>query len=120
MSARYEDLLPGVEGPRLRGLRAEEIRQELQSARNRAAVEDLLDCAVLIVVNLTFLLWPNAQIPFLGRDATLFVLLAVNAFTVVNYVRTRLYPGWKAARIARSWSADEKKRVQATRSARAA
>ena len=119
MSARYEDLLPGVDGPGLRGVRAEEIRKDLKSARTRAAVEDLLDCGVLIVVNLTFLLWPNAQIPFLGRDVTLLVLLAVNAFTVVNYVRTRLYPGWKAARIARSWSADEKKRIQ-TRSAKAA
>lgn len=120
MSARPEDLLPGVDGPGLRGFRAEEIRQERQSARNRAAREDLLDCAVLIVVNLTFLLWPNAQIPFLGRDATLLVLLAVNTFTIVTYVRTRLYPGWKAARIARSWSADEKKRNQARRSAKAA
>ncbi|MFN2239891.1 MAG: hypothetical protein ABR524_10910 [Thermoanaerobaculia bacterium] len=120
MAARYEDLLPGVEGPGLRGVRAEEIRKELERARTRAAVEDLLDCAVLIVVNLTFLLWPNAQIPFLGRDVTLVVLMAVNAFTVVNYVRTRLYPGWKAARIARSWSVDEKKRVRTTRSAKAA
>ncbi|MFN2442772.1 MAG: hypothetical protein ABR517_08820 [Thermoanaerobaculia bacterium] len=119
MSARYEDLLPGVEGPPLNGFRAEEIRQELRTARNRAAVEDLLDCAVLIVVNLTFLLWPNAQIPFLGRDATLFVLLAVNAFTVVSYVRHRLYPRWKASRISRSWSEGEKKRIHATRPSKA-
>lgn len=110
MSVRYEDLLPGVEGPRPSALSAEQMRKELSSARNRAALEDLLDCAVLIVVNLTFLLWSNAQIPFLGREATLTILLAINAWTVANYLRTRLYPQWQARRIARSWSEEEKLR----------
>ncbi|HEY0590477.1 MAG TPA: hypothetical protein VGF40_01810 [Thermoanaerobaculia bacterium] len=113
MATVHPDLLPGVEPPRRPSVDGDTVARELARARQRAAVEDLLDCAVLIVVDLLFLLWPNAQVPFLDRDATLTLLLLANVVTVAGYVWTRALPVWKARRIAMTWSAAERARFSA-------
>jgi hypothetical protein len=107
------DLIPGVEGPRVPRVDARQLAAEHARARRRAAVEDLLDCAVLIVVNLVFLLWSEAKVPFLDRDATLILLLLANLLTVAGYARARILPLWKARRIAATWSAAERARFSA-------
>jgi hypothetical protein len=112
MSQTYLDLIPGVEPPRRPPVDGRSLARELEAARRRASVEDLLDCAVLIVVNLVFLLWSEAKVPFLDRDATLVLLLLVNLATVAGYVRSRVIPGWRARRIATTWSAAERARFQ--------
>ncbi len=113
MSTVHPDLIPGVEPRRRSSVDGDSIARELARARHRAAVEDLLDCAVLIVIDLLFLLWPEAKIPFLDRDATLTLLLFANVLTVAGYVWTRALPGWKARRIAMTWSAAERARFSA-------
>lgn len=107
------DLLPGVVPPSRAAFDASAVRKSVEQARQRAAVEDLLDFVVLIVVNLTFLLWPNAHIPVVGRDGTTLVLLLANAAAVWGYTKTRILPRIQARRIAGSWSADERARFRA-------
>lgn len=106
----YPDLIPGVQPPRRPPVDRDALEREMARHRRRAAVEDLLDCAVLIVVDLLFLLWPEAKVPFLDRDATLALLLFANVLTVAGYVRSRILPVWKARRIAATWSAAEQAR----------
>lgn len=107
------DLIPGVEGPRHAAVNARQLEMERQRARRRESIEELLDCAVLIVVNLVFLLWSEAKVPFLDRDTTLVLLLLANLFTIGSYVRTRVLPRWQARRIAATWSAAERERFAA-------
>lgn len=109
------DLIPGVEGPRARHVDARQLAAEHARARRRVAVEDLLDCAMLIVVNLVFLLWSEAKVPFLDRDTTLILLLGVNLLTVAGYIRARIVPLWKARRIAATWSPAERARFSRAR-----
>ena len=106
------DLLPGVVPPSRAAFDAAEVRKTVEQARQRAAIEDLLDFVVLIVINLTFLLWPNAHIPMLGRDGTTFVLLLANFAAVWSYTKTRIVPRIQARRIAGSWSAAERARFR--------
>lgn len=113
MATVHPDLIPGVEPPRRAPVDGGTIARELQRVRHRAAVEDLLDCAVLIVIDLIFLLWPGARIPFLDRDATLALLLLANLVTIAGYVWTRAVPRWRARRIAMTWSAVERTRFRA-------
>ncbi len=110
MTYAESELIPGVQGPRAVGVEARQLAAERSRARHRASVEDLLDCAVLIVVNLVFLLWSEAKVPFLNRDVTLALLLLANLFTVAGYVRTRVLPVWKARRISLTWSVAERER----------
>ncbi len=106
----YPDMIPGVEPPRRAPVSGGVVARELALARQRAAIEDLLDCAVLIVVDLLFILWPEAKVPFLDRDATLVLLLFANVLTVAGYVWSRMLPLWRARRIAMTWSAAERAR----------
>ncbi|HSN68005.1 MAG TPA: hypothetical protein VLV48_02090 [Thermoanaerobaculia bacterium] len=107
------NLIPGVKGPRRSAVNARQLEAERQRARRRESVEELLDCAVLIVVNLVFLLWSEAKVPFLDRDTTMVLLLLANLFAIVSYFRSRVFPRWKARRIAATWSAAERERFTA-------
>ncbi|HVR41902.1 MAG TPA: hypothetical protein VMS56_00540 [Thermoanaerobaculia bacterium] len=111
---RYDpELLPGVEGPRRRpAVEAADLRFDIESMRRRHAVEDLLDCALIVVIDLVFLLWAEARLPLLDRDGTLVILLAANALIVAGYVKTRLIPRWRARRIAATWSVEERSRFR--------
>ena len=91
---------------------ARDLGRDVSLARRHAAYEELLDLAVLIVVNLVFLLWERAQLPFLGRDVTLVVLVCANALAVGGYLRTRIAPRVQARRMAATWSPDERARFR--------
>ena len=108
------ELIPGVEGPKRPSLVAEQARLEVSRARHRAAVQDLLDCAVLLVVDAIFLIWSDARLPFIERDGTILVLLLFNSLIVTAYLRSRVIPQWKARRIASTWSLDERARFRAS------
>lgn len=107
-----EELLPGVEGPAPPRASAGDFGRDVSLARRHAAFEEILDLAVLIVVNLVFLLWERSQLPFLGRDLTLVILVCANAFAVAGYLRTRIAPRFRARRMAATWSADERARFR--------
>lgn len=111
-SLNPEDLLPGVEGPTPPRVTAGDLGRDVYTARRHAALEELLDLAVLIVVNLVFLLWNRSQLPFLGRDVTLVILVAANAFAVAGYLRARVVPRVRARRVAATWSAQERDRFR--------
>lgn len=110
---RQRDLLPGVEGPEPRRVTAADFERDLLAARRRTAAEELLDCAMLILINVMFLMWPHAEIPLLDRQGTLVLLLLVDFGFVAAYVHARFVPRYRARRIATSWSAAERARFRA-------
>lgn len=110
------ELLPGVGGPESAPPRrvfnpAENIRE----ARRRAAVRELIDIAVLVVVDVIFLSWSAARIPYLTRDGSLWVLLGLHLLVVASWFRTRLYSRWRAGRIAGTWDDSERRRFGSKR-----
>ncbi|MGH9457947.1 MAG: hypothetical protein ACRD2J_09950 [Thermoanaerobaculia bacterium] len=110
---RQNDLLPGVEGPpSRRNTTAGELERSLLTSRRRAAVDDLVDSSMLILINLMFLLWPSAEVPLLDRDGTLALLLLVDAAAIAGWFRTRVLPVLRARRIAGTWSEAERARFR--------
>ena len=107
------DRLPGVSGPEETGPHpVYNPSKDIHAARKRAAVRDLIDLAALIAVDIFFLSWPSARIPFLSRDGSLWVLLLLHLLVVASWVRTRLYLPWRARRIAGTWSEKERRQFQ--------
>ncbi len=112
VSPRSIRFLPGARGPEPRVLAHQGVAAEVDRARRRADASELLDLMILIVINLFFMQWQGARLPFLSRDASLLILLATNAAYVLSWVRSRLVPLWQTRRIATSWSEDEQKRLR--------
>lgn len=106
------EMLPGTEAD-FRPTRSEfDAARAISSARLRQDARDLVDLLLLIGVNLMFLVWESAQIPLLGRDATMALLLLTNAFFVGSWFVSRVVPLVRARRISSSWSSEERARVR--------
>lgn len=104
--------LPGTARSLERDRSAVDTASEIRRARLRQDVSDLSDLALLIGVNLLFLFWESAQIPFLGRDLSMMLLLGLNAFYVGSWIVARVVPLLRARRIATSWSESERARLR--------
>ena len=107
------DLLPGAGSretalPNVRTNATETIRK----ARLRADLSDLADLVLLIAVNFLFLRWEASHVPFLSRDLTLLILLAVNGSYIISWALTRVAPVMKARRVSSTWSREERKKVR--------
>jgi hypothetical protein len=108
------ELLPGVGGPHSTPPRqVHNPANHIRKARHRAAIRDLVDIMVLIAVDIFFLSWPAARIPYLTRDGSLVVLLFLHVVVVVSWLRTRWYSRWRAERIAGTWDDSERRRFAA-------
>lgn len=108
---RRAEILPGVGGPETTPpRRVFNPEANIREARHRAAVRDLVDIAVLVVVDIIFLSWPAARIPYLTRDGSLWVLLGLHLLVVASWFRTRLYSRWRAGRISVTWDESERRR----------
>ena len=70
---------------------------------------------LLVGVDLLFLRWPPAHFPTLDRDASLFLLLLINAAMLGYLWTSRAVPRWTAHRIARTWCAREQSRFFAAK-----
>jgi hypothetical protein len=103
--------LPGVGGPERAGPRhVHSPARDFAAARRRAAVRDLIDIGVLLAVDVLFLWWDSARMPFMTRDTSLWVLLFLHVLVIAGWLRTRFYTPWRARRIARTWSDSERER----------
>jgi hypothetical protein len=106
-----EMLLPGVTGPdQVPPSRGVNARASIAAARRRCLLRDAADLAILLLIDALFFLWPAAKLPFVSRDGTLLVLLALHLLLAAVWFGTRWYPAWKAERIAASWSEEERRR----------
>lgn len=105
--------IPGAGGPETapRNVRVD-ANKVIRSARLRADLSDLLDLSILLGINLMFMLWETAHVPFLSRDASMAILLSANALYVADWLATRYVPQWRARRVASTWSRDERTRVR--------
>lgn len=114
--SRHRDRLPGVGGPDDTLPRTiYNPAADIEQARRRAAIRDLIDIGVLIAVDVFFLSWPAARIPFLTRDHSLWVLVLLHVLVVASWLRTRWYARWRARRVASTWSEAERRQFRGRR-----
>ena len=81
----------------------------------RAIVRDSCDLLLLIGVDWFFIRWPRAHVPFLDRHVSVLVLAAVNAALITYVLLARVFPRWRARRVASTWSFTERSRFFSTR-----
>lgn len=113
------DLLPGVS----RATGASPITGRsvgiIVDARRRANLRDAAQLGLLITVDWLFLRWPAAHIPSFTRDSSLDLVLLMNAVAVLHVIVARMWPVWRARRVASTWSARERAHLtQTVRSSR--
>ncbi|MGA7614924.1 MAG: hypothetical protein WBX15_07060 [Thermoanaerobaculia bacterium] len=106
-------LLPGAGGPasvpRRAALRGTEV--EIHTARRRAAISDVVDAALLGALDLLFISWPAAHVPWMSRDHSVAILIFVHMVIFAHCLFARWYPRWNAMRIATTWSHQEQRHL---------
>jgi hypothetical protein len=113
VSSRDPALIPGVRGREAVPPKPVfNANVQIEAARKRAAIRDAIDIAVLVAVDIFYLSWPAARIPFLSRDTTMWVLVALHALVVLSWFRSRLYTKWRASRISSTWSDGERRQFK--------
>jgi hypothetical protein len=119
MEKRVQPLLPGVSPEVPRPNVVFGSSRVIRRARFRAAVRDALDLMFLVGVDWLFLRWPYAHVPFLTRDDSLLLLVAVNVLLIAYLWIARAFPRWRARRVAATWCAIEQTRLTASLQSRA-
>lgn len=104
------DLLPGVADDGCPPAVVIDSRRIVVRARRRAAACDAAQIALLAGLDLLFVRWPYAHVPFVQRDASVMVVAALNAAVVTYAVIVRMFPRWSARRIATTWCLAERAR----------
>jgi hypothetical protein len=106
----HRSLLPGVSRSALRPAAVFESKRVVRRARMRAVLHDTFDVLLLISVDWFFIRWPRAHVPFLDRHASVLVLAAVNGALLTYVLLMRVFPRWRARRVALTWSFTERAR----------
>ena len=104
-------LLPGVAGDPIPPSVVFRSRTVIARARRRAAFRDVFDLLLLAFVDALFVQWPGAHVPAMDRDGSLLLLAAVNLAMVGLIWMTRVFPRWKARRVATTWCPAERTRL---------
>lgn len=103
------DLLPGAAGPDVVAPRAVfKPAPVVQNARRTRFFRDAIDLLFLAVLDLFFFLWPAAHIPAMSRGASAVVLIIVHALVFTHIITSRIFPKWRARKIASTWSEAER------------
>ena len=110
----WPDLLPGVSGPeRVGPLPQFHPHEAIDRVRRQVALRQALDGATLLLLDALAYLWPQSRLPFLGRDASVMLLVAVNLAFVAALIISRKLPEWRARRVAATWCEQERRKLQA-------
>lgn len=108
-----EQLLPGVKRSGvIPPNHAVAFHDEVARARARANRKDLVDVLLLLLVDLLFVSWEQATVPFLTRDVTVSLLLLLHGGYAISVFRNRLLPSMFARRVSATWSTTERQRVR--------
>ena len=105
-----ESLLPGVTTSAVPPAVVCDTRREIARARRRALACDVLQIALLVVVDTLFARWPSAHIPGLERETSLGIVRMLNMALIAHLWLERALPRWTARRIATTWCRSEKQR----------
>lgn len=109
-----DHLLPGVKPSRFEPAnRAGSFHDEVAQARARANRKDFIDVLLLLLVDLLFVSWERATVPFLTRDVTVSLLLLMHVGFAASVFSNRILPGLMAKRLSTTWSTPERRRVRA-------
>lgn len=107
-------LLPGVKRSRpAPANRAGQFHNEVSQARARANRKDFIDVLLLLLVDLLFVSWERATVPFLSRDVTVSLLLMLHFGFAASVFAHRILPGLRARFLASTWSTPERRRLRA-------
>jgi len=105
------DLLPGAGGPELLAPRPVfKPAPVVQTARRTRLFRDAIDLLFLVLLDTFFFLWPAAHIPTMSRGASAVVLIVVHALVLTHIVTSRIFPRWRARKIASTWSEVERRK----------
>jgi hypothetical protein len=66
--------------------------------------------ALLVAVDLLYLRWPAARLPWADRVQTMHLLLGTNVVALFDLWLARALPRWTASRISSTWSRRERER----------
>lgn len=69
---------------------------------------DAIDILFLVGLDAFFFLWPAARIPTMSRGASAVLLIVVHALVITHMITSRIFPKWRARKIASTWSEAEK------------
>lgn len=105
------DLLPGAGGPDVVAPRpVYDPAPVIRTARRSRTVRDAIDLLFLAVLDTFFFLWPATHIPMMSRRASAVLLIIVHALVLTHIVTSRIFPKWRARKIASTWSEAERRK----------
>lgn len=111
--SNHEQLLPGVHRAQQSNPgRANDFRETITRARGDANRRDLIDVLLLLLVDLLFVTWEQATVPFASRDVTVSLLLLLHAFVAASVFASRILPSLTAKRTAWTWHSAERQRIR--------
>jgi len=104
-------LLPGVASNHIPPSVVFQSRKVITRARRRAAFRDVADLLLLAFVDALFMQWPGAHVPTFDREQSLLLLAAINLAMIGVIWLTRVFPRWRARRVAATWCPAERRRL---------
>ena len=109
---RKNELLPGVSPRKSPPDVRCDARETIRAARMKAALQELMQVAFLLLIDAMFVYWPESRVPFLDRGETLTLLRIANIVILADLLLTRLMPQIRARRVATTWSDAERKLIR--------
>jgi hypothetical protein len=105
-----DPLLPGVNSSAVPPVVVCDTRVAIAKARRRALARDVLQFALLIVVDTLFMRWPMTHIPGVARTGSVELVALLNAAVITQLWLSRTLPRWTARRIAGTWCRSEQEK----------
>lgn len=109
-TVKSDPLLPGVTSSSVPPVIVCDTRSAITRARRRAIAIDVLQVALVIVVNALFVRWPSVHVPTMTRETSLLLVLALNMAVTAHLWLERAVPRWSARWIASTWCTTERRR----------
>src|SRR5258708_36993091 len=82
----------------------------IRRARRVALARDMFDILLMAGVDYFFMHWPYARLPLMNRHDSLELLVGVNAIFAGYLWIARVFPRWRARRVAGTWGPREQER----------
>ncbi|HVT43635.1 MAG TPA: hypothetical protein VMT00_04525 [Thermoanaerobaculia bacterium] len=92
-----------------------DARAIIRSARRRAFLQDLVDVSLLTAIDIAFITWKSARLPFFTREDTLAILLLLHVVIFGYILLVRKMPALRARFIASSWRPEERQHLRCIR-----
>lgn len=104
------DLLPGVLSTECPPVVSTNSADTIRRARRVAAYRDAAQLLLLLAVDWLFFRWPSSHVPLVGRDQSAMLVALANGAILTAITIARMFPRWRARKIAATWSLRERSR----------